>query len=108
MVGVSGERFEVGPISGEDGAAGLGERNDERIDGRPCASEPPKLRCASRHPLADLGFNDARPEEPVCVGVAPRVALERLDEHHRRHDRRPQFVLHEGADERRRRLRARR
>lgn len=31
--GVGGESLEVGPISGEDGASGLGQRDQERIDG---------------------------------------------------------------------------
>jgi hypothetical protein len=34
LSGMRSERLDVGPVSGEDGAAGLSERDDHRIDRR--------------------------------------------------------------------------
>jgi hypothetical protein len=43
----------------------------------------------------------------VSVRIATRIAVQRLDEHHRRHERWPQLLRRERSDERDRRLRAR-
>ncbi len=99
-VGVGGERFDVGSVTGEDRPAGLGESDDERIDSGASSGESPKLGCSPCCRLADRRVDDAGLQESVSVGVASWVAVQRFDEHHRRHDGRPQLLCPEGSDER--------
>ncbi len=47
VVGVSRECFDVGSVAGEDGAARLGDRDDECIDGRVGVGEAAELGCSA-------------------------------------------------------------
>lgn len=84
------ERLDVGFVSCQDSAARLGERDDEGVDGRAGSRAPPELGRSPGDGGRDLGLDDAGLEKPVHVGISRRVAVKRLDEHHRRHDGRPE------------------
>jgi hypothetical protein len=98
--GVGGERFDVGSVTGENRPTGLGESNNESTDCGSGSGESAKLSCSPCCRLTHRRVDDAHLQESVSVGVASRVAVEGLDQHHRRHDRRPQFVCPKGSDER--------
>lgn len=107
-IGVRGERFDVGSVTCQDRPAGLRNCYNERVDSRTGSGSPPQLGCSPRSRLADCRLDDAHLQESAGVGVAPWIAIERLNENHRRDQRRPQLLRLERPDERQRCLRARR
>ena len=106
-VGVPCERFEVGSISCQHGSARFSKRYDEGVDRRSGSGESAQLRSASCRRFADVGLDDAGLQEAIRVGVASRGAVQRLDEHHRRDDGRPELLVDQCPNEGSRRLRAR-
>jgi hypothetical protein len=98
-VGVSCECFDVRSVAGEDGAAWLGDRDDERIDGRAGSGACSELSGSAGDVHVDGRLDDARLQEAVGVGIATGVAVQRFDEHHRRYDRRPQLLRGQRTDE---------
>ncbi|MFV0308963.1 MAG: hypothetical protein ACK5OX_14600 [Desertimonas sp.] len=99
---MGGERFNVDAIAGQNGAAWLGDRDDERVDSGTCSGAPSQLGCSPSSPLTDRRFDDAHLHESVGVGVTPGVTVERLDQDHRRDHRWPQLLGLERPDERQR------
>lgn len=103
---VGRERFDVGFVAGEHGSAGLGERYHERVDGGAGSSSAPEFCGSTSDRGRDVGLDDAGLEKAVRVGVPSGIAVKRLDEDHRRHERWPEPLGDEGSDERKRRLAA--
>jgi hypothetical protein len=75
-VRMRGQGFDVGAISCEDGASGLGDRNDERVDSRAGFRASTQLGCSTCRGLADHGVDDAHLQEAVRVGVSPGIAVQ--------------------------------
>jgi hypothetical protein len=102
VASVRGERFDVGRVAGEDRAAGLGYGYHKGVDGGAAAGASSQLGGAAGNGVGHDRLDDAGLEEPVGVGVAAGVTLERLHEHDGRHERWPQLVVDELSDERKR------
>ena len=79
-VGVSRKRLEVIGIGGEHRPVWLGERYDERVNGRPAVSEPAQERRSAGKRLGNSGGHVAGLEKPILVRVTPRVSLKAFDQ----------------------------
>ena len=97
-----GECFDVLPITGQHGAAGLGERDDERVNRGAVTQRSSKFSGPTRQRSPNVLFDDASLQETVCLGVAGTVPLKRFNEHHAGHDRGPQAISPECFDQRQR------
>ncbi len=94
-VGVRGERFDIGVVPCQHRPARFCEHDDESVHRRAGSCETSELRGPSCRRFAHGGFDDACLQEPIGVGVASWIALQRLDEHDRWHDGWPEVVLDE-------------
>lgn len=88
-LGVRREGFKVARIGRENGPAGFGDRDDQRVDGGAATSMSAQKCCTSCERLAELFHDVAGLEELVRDGVATGVSLKALHENDRRNRRRP-------------------
>jgi hypothetical protein len=91
-VGVSRERLEVVGIGGEHRPVWLGERDHERVNSRPSASEPTQERRSAGERLGNSLRDVASLEQPILVRVTTGVPLKAFYQHDSWNHRWPQSL----------------
>ena len=102
-LGVGCERLQVTRIGRQNRSAGLGHRDDQRVDRRATSCACAKQGRSSRKALWDPIDHVAGLEQSVFVRVSPGMPSKALDKDDGRNRGRPQALLQEGKNERRRR-----
>ena len=89
-VGVSRKRLEVIGIGGEHRSVRLGERDDQRVDGRPAMSKPAQVRRSAGKRPRNSGGHVTGLEKPILVRLTPSVSFEGIRPARRWNHRWPQ------------------
>lgn len=100
---VRGQRVEILAIGRDRGSIGLGECDDERVDGGPSPRLPAQQRSAPRQRFGNCLHDVARPEKAVREGVATSMPLQALDENDGGNGGRPEALFPQCKDQRNRR-----
>jgi hypothetical protein len=80
-------------------ATGFGQRNNQRINGRPSVSQPAQQSCPPRCGFGNFLDDVASLEERVGQCIARGVTLQAFYEHDGWNQRRPQILLTQCSDQ---------